>query len=578
VTTSNSQLQGAGVTVESERFAVDLKALAQRTGLGAPGKADAVKAALPEAPAVSLQGMADVHVDTGGLSLKDVLGAADSGKATVRIPLVPQAFKVGPFSVDIEAGARIVLDVVVSPGGVIERAQTRGRLEPGLKLPLGVVVNGVYVDQGGNVVADVDRFPDVNLSLLALHGLRVPESLPALLELVFAPAAPPSPSSSEPKPDEPSYLDLGGIEVDASDVRCRQGALRLGAGLSVASGDHTRLDIGWGHGRLRLRGVVDVVEAAVRQPGFALEGVSGSGRLDFSVDVNSGAFSLALDEANARVGRARVEVGDSVVEVEDVGTVAAATVAVERAADPAVALVFSAALPGLDGRLTAGHVGVDVGDRRVPLTLKPGHASGSVTVTQRHHTIDLTVKDVGLVVDDVGVALPLVSLHVQQAAARASGRLRAATDLGVAFSGAVSVDAVLDEAVVDAGPVTARGGGSAHIVVDDVATGPSGLELLHLQGSLELSLQSGRVPLFSTSLEVLPGAHAAIVLDKVALGADEPAHVEGSVVVEASAATCVVDPVLLTVPESACRLTVPRFVVDGSLLVAERLHASIKTR
>ncbi len=175
MTTLPSQLKGASVVVESDRFEVDLQALAQRTGLA--NKKPELPSSLTTAPPVTLQGMRDVHVETGSLSLQDILRAADSGKATVRIPLVPQSVKIGPFHVDIEAGARIVLDLVVSTGGVIERKETRGRLEPGLKLPLGVVVHGVYVDAHGNIVADVERLPDVNLSLLALRGLRVPESL-----------------------------------------------------------------------------------------------------------------------------------------------------------------------------------------------------------------------------------------------------------------------------------------------------------------------------------------------------------------------------------------------------------------
>ncbi len=398
-----------------------------------------------------------------------------------------------------------------------------------------------------------------------------------MLDLAFAPKKPEEKKADDAAPQQ-DFVDFGGIEVDASDVTARKDAIALGAGIAITSGDLTRLDITWARGRLTLKGVIDVVDASVRQPAFVIEGVSGSGRLDFAIDINGGAFALAVDDANARVASAHAHVGDSIVDVRDAGTTAAARLRIDKSADPAVPLSFSAELPGVDGKLHGGTIVVDVGPRRVPFTLKPGKAKGAIAVSNKHHRVDLVVDDVGLVVDDFGFTAPLVQLHVQQAAARASGRLKAATDLGVAFSGAVHVDAVLDDALVNAGPVVARGGGSAHVVVDDVATGPHGLELLHLKGSLDLQLQSGKVPLFSTSLEVLPGASATIILDKVVVGADAPARVEGSLVVEAGAAACVVDPTLLTVPESACKLTVGRFVIDGSVLVAEKLHASIRTK
>ena len=567
-------LNGASVVVEADRFEVDLTALAARTGL--TKKIAGAQSAAPPPPPVSMPGLAAVAVQTGELSLRDLIGAADSGNATVRIPLLPQTIKIGPLSVELEAGSRIVLDLVVSPGGIIERSQTRGRLEPGLKLPLGVVVQGVYVDPAGNIVADVDHFPDVNLSLLALRGLRLPESLAQVLALIFD-----APQRKEEPATQQGFLDVDGIEVEATGVVARAGPIPLGAGVVLSSGEKTRLDIAWVARRLRISGVVDVVSADVTQPAVVLTGLSGQARVDFSVGIDDGALQLTIDDAAVRVASVKATVGDSVVVVEDAGTQQPARARLERpakgGADVDGKLRFQIDIPALDGTVKEGVVVVDVGDRRVPIRVQPGHASGSVVVSERHHKVDVKLVDVGLAVEDVAVGTPLASLHVQRAHARASGRLVAATELGVAFSGGLVVEAFLDEAVVNAGVISARGRGEAHVTVDDVAVSSHGLELLVLRGSMKLALDSGRVPLFSTSLELLPGAVARVDLLNVTLQADAAPQAEGSVVVEATAAACVVDEALLIVPGSSCRLAVPRFVVAAGLLVAENLHASVRT-
>jgi hypothetical protein len=573
-------LNGASVVVEAARFEIDLNALVARTGL-----AQKISGTAREAPAppVSMPGLAAVAVATrglsGGLSLRELIGAADSGKATVRIPLVPQTIKMGPFAVELEAGSRILLELVVSPGGNNERTQTKGRLEPGLKLPLGVVVQGVYVDAAGNIVADVERFPDVNLSLLALHGLRLPESLTEVLALIFDPKKPEKAPDQQAQPaPQPSFIDLAGIEVEATDVVARAGPIALGAGVTLSSGDQTRLDISWMGRQLRIAGVVDVVSADVHQPAVDLAGLSGQARVEFAVGIDSGALHLAIDDAEVRVASVTARVGDSVVVVEEVGTQQPARARLERPeTDAKGKLRFTLEIPALAGTLKEGVVVVDVGDRRVPISVQPGHASGSVVVSDRHHKVDVKLVDVGLSVDDVAVDAPLAFLQVQRAHARATGRLVAATDLGVAFSGGLVVEAALSDAVVNAGVISARGQGRAQVTVDDVAVSSHGLELLVLRGSLQLELQNGRVPLFSTSLELLPGAVARVDLHRVALQADTQPQAEGAVVVEATAAECVVDATLLVVPGSACRLAVPRFVVAAGMLVAENLHASVRT-
>lgn len=586
---SATELRGGRVVVEADHFAVDLDALAARVS------SKSKEARLPpdlaghldklKSTKVSVAGASDVAVDKSGVSLKKILAVADSGRAKVSIPLVPQTVRIGPFALEIEVGAHVVLELVVAPGGVIERKETRGRLEPSLKLPLGVAVNGVYVDDSGNIVADLKGVPDLNLSLLALRGLRVPPTLDDLLALVFRDDAAREPDAKEPKEpkegksDSDAYIDFGGIEVLAKDVRVKAGALDIGAGVVVDAGEGTRLDIAWSKGVLRIDGRVDVKQAHLTQPSFALDGVRGSARIALVVDVvGDGGVDVSLDDVSAHVGAAHVEVGHSVVDVDAVGTKAPAQVRVKTGGGQPPR--FSADLPGLVGTLRGGRIVVDVADRAVPISLRPGKVEGAVFVSEQRHKIDVVVDNVGVVVDDVAVRAPrdqpLVTFAVSQAAARATGRLVAANDSGVAFSGAISVDAVLKDAIVDVGPVHAEGSGSAHVVVDDVAVVPGvGIELLRMKGDVELTLRAGRVPLFASSLEVLPGARAKVGITCVELSAEHKPIVEGNIDVDASAAAAVIDAALLTVPPSVCGLRVGRFVVRDGRFVAEGLRSFI---
>ncbi len=589
---SATELRGGRVVVEADHFAVDLDALAARVS------SKSKEARLPpdlaghldklKSTKVSVAGASDVAVDKSGVSLKKILAVADSGRAKVSIPLVPQTVRIGPFALEIEVGAHVVLELVVAAGGVIERKETRGRLEPSLKLPLGVAVNGVYVDDAGNVVADLKGVPDLNLSLLALRGLRVPPTLNDLLALVFRDEAPRDPDENtdkdaqeakESKNDGDAYIDFDGIEVLAKDVRVKAGALDIGAGVVIDAGEGTRLDIAWNKGVLRIDGRVDVKQAHLTQPSFALDGVRGSARIALVVDVKGdGGVDVSLDDVTAHVGAAHVEVGDSVVDVDAVGTKAPAQVRVKTGGGQPPR--FSADFPGLAGTLRGGRIVVDVADRAVPIALRPGKVEGAVFVSEQRHKIDVVVDNVGVVVDDVAVRAPrekpLVTFAVSQAAARATGRLVAANDSGVAFSGAISVDAVLKDAIVEVGPVYAEGSGSAHVVVDDVAVVPgTGIELLRMKGDVELTLRAGRVPLFASSLEVLPGARAKVGITRVELSAEHKPIVEGNVDVDASAAAAVIDAALLTVPPSVCGLRVGRFVVRDGRFVAEGLRSFI---
>src|SRR5258706_140986 len=79
------------------------------------------------------------------LALEEILRRARAGVASVHLPLNAAAYKKGPLQVAIPPGTEAVIDLAVSEG-VVDRANPRGRIEPPLKLPLGLAFNGLRLN------------------------------------------------------------------------------------------------------------------------------------------------------------------------------------------------------------------------------------------------------------------------------------------------------------------------------------------------------------------------------------------------------------------------------------------------
>lgn len=573
------ELVGAGITLQAERLALDVDALVERLRSTLRERAESMRQAAEqvERPAVGMVGADGVigvdgvrsvaAVDVGTIALKEVLEHADSGEATVTIPLLPQTIKAGPLSLVIEAGTVVILDVVVSPGGRIERGRTRGRLEPALKLPLGASVQGVSLDINGAVVANLDRFPDLNLSALVLKGFVIPESLKDLVAFLFADRA--------PSTDDRAVIDTAGIVVDARHVVPRPIPLELGTAVTLTTGPETSLDVHYGLGHLRIAGIVDVDHGAIRQAAFDVNDVSGRCRVTVDLDLAGGPFSLDLDELDVHVGRAHVAVGSSEVSVGDLHA-AGATIHVERSANDASSSPrFTVRLPEVAGRIVDGRVELAVGATVLPIVLRPGAASGSVVVSDRHHQIDLAVTDVGLAIVDATVHAGVATVAILRAEARGSGRVRAASD-GTAFSGQLTVSVTTGDAVVDAPPVRLRSQrGEGTLVLQELAISDGSLDLLRVSGRLELELQEGKVPLLGTHLTLAAGATAVVVVDEVVVDQAARPRASGSMHIKAAGERCVVDEALLIVPASQAVAGVERFVLGDGVLTVHGLRAGI---
>ena len=232
-------------------------------------------------------------------------------------------------------------------------------------------------------------------------------------------------------------------------------------------------------------------------------------------------------------------------------------------------------LPEVAGRIVDGRVELTVGATLLPIVLRPGAASGSVVVSDRHHQIDLAVTDVGLAVVDATVHAGVATVAVVRAEARGSGRVRAASD-GTAFSGQLTVSVNTGDAVVDAPPVhlhSRRGEGT--LVLQELAIVDGGLEVLRVAGRLELELQEGKVPVLGTHLTLAAGATAVVIVDEVVVERPARPRATGSLHVAAAGERCVVDEPLLILPPSSVVASVERFVLGEGVLTIHGLRAGI---
>lgn len=210
------------------------------------------------------------------LALREILSHAESGRATVRLPLPARTFKVGPFSLEIPAGTQAVIELEVERAAIV-RESVRGTLEPPIALPLGISFRGLYLDDAGCIIADIASFPDVNLSKLSERVPRIPGTLDELLSLLFD-------REERPEGEEAREgFDATGLQVSARDVVPRAEVFHLGDAGDVLVGEDTRLDVDFAEDELSVRGRLDMRRATLHGAGFYVDGVRGEGTLTFRV-------------------------------------------------------------------------------------------------------------------------------------------------------------------------------------------------------------------------------------------------------------------------------------------------------
>lgn len=420
------------------------------------------------------------------LALREILSHAESGRATVRLPLPARSFKVGPFSAEIQDGTEAVIELCVH-GATILREQTHGTLDPPIALPLGLSFRGLYLDESGAIIADIAGFPDINLSKLIDRVPYIPGTLEELLSVIF---------DGERGEGSSSGLDLSGLRVEARDVVPRAEVFHLGNAGELLVGPETRLDVDFARDELSLRGRVEIVDATLEGAGFQVRGLSGTGTLSWSLSGLSGERAMRLDAHcfQAHIEGARLSLRDGTTVELGPADVESAKVELLRKDGQ---LPFRVELGRVRGALEHALVLARVGAELVPVEVGSAEVEGSASLSERHLEANLDVSGVEVEVPGVHLDLGIAALDVRDVRARAEGRVKAGTDYGFAFSGHLEASALVTGGSASLGSLEAHLAeeSRATLVLREIAAGPEGLDVLVGSGEVRLQLASGSLPL-----------------------------------------------------------------------------------
>lgn len=497
-----SRVRGAELSFFAERIDIPLAALketvnAKGAGVGLEGL---------EIQTPKLEGVLEIAA-VRELALKEILRHADSGRARVRLKLPARTFRVGPLAMELREGTEAIIDLDVRRAEIL-RESTKGTIEPPISLPLGMTFRGLYLNDDGDVIADIAGFPDLNLSQLTTKVPRIPGTLDELIALLF---------DERPSTGEEPAFDASGLVVEARDVVPRAEAFHLGDAGVLMLGPETRLDVDYSAGELAVRGRVQLLDAHLRGVGFAVEGLAGQGTLTWQLDGLNASDAMRLDVAvfEARAGHASLTLKDGSHLELGPSSLGRSSLELSRSSS---GLRFQARLGDLEGALVAGAVMTHIGQRPARVELRPTLLRGSASLSQSHLEVDLVLDGAEASSRDLAVSVGVGELQAGLVYARASGQLKVGTDFGVAFTGELLLQADVESGAVRLGEIEARleRGSDAEVRITQLAASEEGLDALVASGALRLRFSSGQLPLGSmASLRFSSGATGSLRLDEV---------------------------------------------------------------
>jgi hypothetical protein len=477
------------------------------------------------------------------LALREIIRQADSGRVEVVLPLPKKKLSRGPIAIDLTKGHAAVVELEVS-GARVSRKKTKGTIEPKIQLPLGLEFRGLYLDEHGEIIADVAGFPDINLSRWSSAVPQIPATLDKLLDLLF-PEAQPKPDAKSEKKEKAEELDLSGLVVRARSVRPRCAeALDLGRLGRVMLGPNTALDVDYSAKELVVRGRAHVDGATFFGKGFRLDGVAAEGDAEWRLA--GGEMTLEIGNAWARIDRATVHVGEGTL------VLGPTTLDFRLSYGGARGPRFSVHASHASTSLERGDLVLSIGGVPAKVVLDPMQASGELRMVDEQVDFDVTVQGAGARIAEAKADLGLVSLDVHNLKARGDGRVFGSSDGRFAFSGLLEAKADVASSHVSLGALgaTLAGGSSGTIRVTELSASPSKLEALIASADLRVRLASGSIPIGPSSvLRFSRGAEGALSLATIAVTADRRwPHLRGRIAVDAAS-----DPVsiagLLDIPE-----------------------------
>jgi hypothetical protein len=515
-----STLSGAQLAFKAERVDVPLGKLVQH-GLQAKG---GESLAPPKVRAPQIDAETFSLNPVRALALKEIIRHAASGRARISLPFPLKEIDAKVTTVQVPEETRLEIDVVLEDAAIVQ-SETVGRVEPPLPLPLGLEVRGAYLDDAGDVLVDITGLPDINLSKRGLVP-RIPPNLDELLHTLF-----PEEGDEGGEQDDGLALDTTKIEVEAWDLIPREETFHLGSAGEVLVGADTRLDLVFAHERLIARGKIVLQDARLHGTTFDLAGIKGVAELELALlgSEEDRRLSVELRSPEAQLGLSRVQLADGTTVQVSGGQVGLATVSLQESRE---GLRFQVGVEELVGEVDSAVVVAHIGETSAQLKVGPFKVEGAAKLSEQHVDIDVNVAGAELQVDWLDLDLDVLDLALAPVTATADGHLKAGTDYGFSFSGALDVVAEVASGVVAVEQLRAQVAprSKLELSVAAVGAGPEGLDVLEAKGRLDLRFGSGSVPLGpSARVSFSDGALGTVLLDEVAFspGAKWP-RVKGS--------------------------------------------------
>ncbi len=503
--TNTSRLHGAELSFFAERVDIPLAGLS--ASVGGDGSAR-----LERPDIVTPQVSDELEIAAvRELALKELLRHADSGRARVRLKLSARSFRVGPLAIELREGTEAIIDLEVKDAAIL-RETTKGTLEPPISLPLGMTFRGLYLNDDGDVIADIAGFPDVNLSQLTTRVPRIPATLDELIALVFEDRPP-------REGDDDGGFDASGLLVEARDVIPRLEPLHLGDAGELLLGPDTRLDVDFAVSGLAVRGRVQVLQAHVRGVGFDVEGLAANGSVSLQLDGPAASGDVRLDATcfEANVKRARLTLRDGSHLELGPSSLGRSTLELSRAAG---GLRFHVRAGDLHGALERSVVVARIGGRPTTVELSPTVLLGHLSVSESHVEAELGIDGAAAACRDLALDLGIADAAASLVSAKASGQLKAGTDFGVAFTGELLLHVDVESGSARLGELQARlaAGSDADLRITQIAASEEGLDALVAEGDLRLRFHSGQLPLGpKAAVRFSSGAQGRLSLTSVEL-------------------------------------------------------------
>lgn len=493
------------------------------------------------------------------LALRELLSHANSGHARLFLPLPRRELKGGPITIDLTGGHEMIFDLEVVDTQVL-RDKTHGTIEPPIPLPLWTSFKGIYLNSRGAVIADIDKFVDINLSLWSDSVPRIPTSLDEVLDLLFADAGKSDDEAEEVEQederdeearsddaqgeqeasgeDEGTGVDWSKLRVEARGVTSRAARpLELGRAGQLVLAKGTRLDVDYSKVDLWVRGRGVVEAAGFEGKGFVLRGISGEGEFSWRLlgEGEDKRMELRVEGAEAELAQGHLTLPDGSQLRLDRSRLRGVSLTLTTSQE---GMTFSVEVEKASVDLAGGKVFLTVAGQRTEVNLSPLHAEGRIAVSNEGIELDVELSEVALEVPATTVDLGVVTLDVSALSLCGAGRFSGRSSEGYRFTGEVEARGDIADSSFNLEQLSARlaQGSVIALRVTDLATDPEGLNALSGSGEATLRLKSGAIPIGPESkVHFSRGAEGTLKIESVKLPSRKGAwpELKGSVRVRA---------------------------------------------